>query len=315
MRLFSVAFCAGLIAASLATTPCADATTVKHFDLGGMTASAARVFRGTVIDVRAGTVNVGGGQLATTIYRIRVTETFKGKFPTVKDITYAEVEMIGSVKADATAERRTPLLSSSATCLAWSAGRIICSSSPPRVASRSRARSAWRKVCFEIDTSIPSRADGQPDEQRRPGCGRSQGPAPLCRPRGTRAHDRRRRRKEESDEHLPANCARRIDRAALRSLPPPTPAVRWRTATTACRSSGPTAATTSCGIPTRATSATSRRPQADHVRRRLLRCSGKTSAARRSASSRAPTWRSTSTKPTSSPSSRPPPRRAERHRL
>ena len=64
MRLFSVAFCAGLIAASLATTPCADATTVKHFDLGGMTASAARVFRGTVTDVRAGSVSVGGGQLA-----------------------------------------------------------------------------------------------------------------------------------------------------------------------------------------------------------------------------------------------------------
>ena len=101
MRLISVAFCAGLIAASLATIPCADATTVKHFDLGGMTASAARVFRGTVTDVRAGTVSVGGGQLATTIYRIRVTETFKGEFATFKDITYADVEMIGSIKAEA----------------------------------------------------------------------------------------------------------------------------------------------------------------------------------------------------------------------
>ena len=66
-----------------------------------MTASAARVFRGTVTDIRAGSVSVGGGQLATTIYRIRVTETFKGEFATVKDITYADVEMIGSAKADA----------------------------------------------------------------------------------------------------------------------------------------------------------------------------------------------------------------------
>ena len=41
-------------------------------------------------------------------------------------------------------------------------------------------------------------------------------------------------------------------------------------------------------------------------RRRLLRLSGRTSAARRSATCRAPTCRSTSTKPTSSPSSTPP---------
>jgi hypothetical protein len=96
-----MAFFAGLLATSLATTPCAEATTVKRFDLPGMTSSAARVFRGTVTDVRPGKVNVGGGQLATTIYRIRVTETFKGDFATFKDITYADVEMIGSVKADA----------------------------------------------------------------------------------------------------------------------------------------------------------------------------------------------------------------------
>src|SRR5687767_15357281 len=98
MRLVSAAFCAGLIAACL-INPRADATTVKHFDLKGITSSAARVFRGTVTDVRAGTVKVGGGQLATTIYRIRVTETFKGDFATFKDITYTDVEMIGSAKA------------------------------------------------------------------------------------------------------------------------------------------------------------------------------------------------------------------------
>jgi hypothetical protein len=95
-----MAFCAGLIAMSLATSPGAEATSVKHVDLPGMIDSAARVFRGTVTEVRPGSVKVGGGQLATTIYRIRVTETFKGQFATFKDITYADVEMVGSMKVD-----------------------------------------------------------------------------------------------------------------------------------------------------------------------------------------------------------------------
>src|SRR5262245_19969654 len=99
MRLITTAFCAGLAAVLLAG-PRAEATTVKHFDLGHLTASASRVFRGTVTDVRPGTVKVGGGELATTIYRIRVTESFKGDFATFKNITYADVEMIGGIKAE-----------------------------------------------------------------------------------------------------------------------------------------------------------------------------------------------------------------------
>jgi hypothetical protein len=155
MRLLNVAFCAGLIAASLATTPGADATTVKHFDLGRMTASAARVFRGTVTDVRAGTVSVGGGQLATTIYRIQVTETFKGEFATVKDITYADVEMIGSAKADSqrsgvrhfSAFRDMPRLERGREYLLFlTAESSIALSSPVGLA----------QGLFEIDTSIPS---------------------------------------------------------------------------------------------------------------------------------------------------------------
>ena len=155
MRFHSAAFCAGLIAASLATTPCADATTVKHFDLPRMTASAARVFRGTVTDVRAGTVSVGGGQLATTIYRIRVTEVFKGEFATVKDITYADVEMVGSIKADAQQSgvrhfsvfRDMPRLERGRDYLLFlTAESRIALSSPVGLA----------QGLFEIDTSIPS---------------------------------------------------------------------------------------------------------------------------------------------------------------
>jgi hypothetical protein len=155
MKLLSVAFYAGLIAASLATTPCADATTVKHFDLGRMTASAARVFRGTVTDVRAGTVSVGGGELATTIYRIHVTEIFKGDFATAKDITYADVEMVGSVKADSQRSgvrhfaifRDMPRLERGRDYLLFlTAESSIALSSPVGLA----------QGCFDVDTSIPS---------------------------------------------------------------------------------------------------------------------------------------------------------------
>ena len=155
MRLISVAFCAGLIAASFASIPRADATTVKHFDLPRMTASAARVFRGMVTDVRPGTVNVGGGQLATTIYRIRVTETFKGEFATFKDITYADVEMFGGVKASTerngvrrfSAFRDMPRPERGQEYLFFlTAESSVALSSPVGLA----------QGLFEIDTSIPS---------------------------------------------------------------------------------------------------------------------------------------------------------------
>jgi hypothetical protein len=154
MRLISVALCAGLIAASFASIPRADATTVKHFDLGHMTSSAARVFRGTVTQVRAGTVKVGGGELATTIYRIRVTETFKGEFATFKDVTYADVEMVGSVKADTAGKdirhfsifRDMPRLEPGQEYLLFlTAESSIALSSPVGLA----------QGCFEIDTSVP----------------------------------------------------------------------------------------------------------------------------------------------------------------
>lgn len=155
MRLISTAFCAGFIAASLAGSPCADATTVKHLDLGGMTASAARVFRGTVTDVRPGTVSVGGGQLDTTIYRIRVTEVFKGEFETTKNITFAEVEMIGSPKADKQGTgarhfsmfRDIPRLESGRDYLLFmTAESRVALSSPVGLA----------QGCFDIDTSLPT---------------------------------------------------------------------------------------------------------------------------------------------------------------
>jgi hypothetical protein len=153
MRLISVAFCSGLVAALLANPP-ADATTVKHFDLPQMTTSAARVFRGTVTDVRAGSVKAGGGQLATTIYRIKVTESFKGDFATFKGITYADVEMLGSVKAGTasngvrrfSAFRDMPVLERGQEYLVFlTAESSIALSSPVGLA----------QGLFEIDTTLP----------------------------------------------------------------------------------------------------------------------------------------------------------------
>jgi hypothetical protein len=155
MRLLGSAFCSVLIAASFATIPRADATTVKHFELAPMTASAGRVFRGTVTDIRPGTVKVGGGELATTIYRIRVTETFKGDFATFKDTTYADVEMIGGIKGSSESSRvrhfpvfrDMPRLERGRDYLLFlTAESSIALSSPVGLA----------QGLFEIDTSIPS---------------------------------------------------------------------------------------------------------------------------------------------------------------
>ncbi len=156
MSPLKAALCTGFIAASVAALPCANATTVKHFDLGRMTASAARVFRGTVTDVRPGTVAIGGGQMPTTTYRIRVVEAFKGTFPTTKDnIAYAEVTMIGSLKVPTeragsvhfAASRDVPRLERGEDYLLFlTADSQLRLSSPVGLA----------QGCFDIDTSAPS---------------------------------------------------------------------------------------------------------------------------------------------------------------
>jgi hypothetical protein len=154
MRTIKALLCVGVMCA-FAASPRVEATTVKHFDLTGMTSSAARVFRGTVTDVRAGTVKVGGGELTTIIYRIRVTEPFKGEFATFKDVTYADVEMLGDIKArSGTANvkhfsifRDIPQLELNKDYLLFlTAESSVALSSPVGLA----------QGCFEIDTSIPS---------------------------------------------------------------------------------------------------------------------------------------------------------------
>jgi hypothetical protein len=156
MSRLRAAICVGLLCAIGATDRVAEATTVKHFDLTQMTASAARVFRGTVIDVSPGSVFVGGGQLATTTYRLKVVESFKGDFQVTKgDVTYAVVTMIGSPKGERdrgnlrhlSVARDVPKLQRGQDYLLFlTAESRVALSSPVGLA----------QGLFDIDTALPS---------------------------------------------------------------------------------------------------------------------------------------------------------------
>jgi hypothetical protein len=78
-----------------------SATTVLQMNLEQMVDRAEKIFRGTVMDIREGTVQVGGGELPVVTYRIRVDESFKGTFQTVKGLQVAEIKMLGKLKVQA----------------------------------------------------------------------------------------------------------------------------------------------------------------------------------------------------------------------
>ncbi len=78
--------------------PTAGATTVLRLNLEQMVSRAGNIFRATVLDVRGGTVSVGGGSLPTTTYTLRVEESFKGSFE--KEGATVEITVAGSIKRD-----------------------------------------------------------------------------------------------------------------------------------------------------------------------------------------------------------------------
>jgi hypothetical protein len=73
-----------------------QATTVLRLNLEQMIDRAGNVFRGTVLDVRSGNIEVGGGKLPTTTYTLRVEESFKGEYG--KESATVEITMVGSIK-------------------------------------------------------------------------------------------------------------------------------------------------------------------------------------------------------------------------
>ena len=86
-------------AAVLLVTPSAQATTIQKLDLDQMVDRAGHVFRGTVLDVRTGSVEAGGAQLPTTTFVFRVEENFKGSYD--KEHATVEITMLGSTKGGA----------------------------------------------------------------------------------------------------------------------------------------------------------------------------------------------------------------------
>jgi hypothetical protein len=78
----------------------AQAATVRHMNLEQMVGNAGLVFRGTLLDVREGTIQAGGAELPTVTYRLRVEEAFKGSFQEVKGQQIAEIKMIGKLKSE-----------------------------------------------------------------------------------------------------------------------------------------------------------------------------------------------------------------------
>jgi hypothetical protein len=84
-----------LAAVSLALSPSLHASTVMQFNLGEMVQRAEHIYRGTVISVSSGSVAVGGGQLPTVTYRLRVEESFRGEFVSVKGVRIAELRTLG----------------------------------------------------------------------------------------------------------------------------------------------------------------------------------------------------------------------------
>lgn len=75
-----------------------EATTVLRMNLDQMVDRAGNIFRGTVLDVRGGSIEVGGGTLPTTTYVLRVEESFKGSFD--KEGATVEITLVGSLKRD-----------------------------------------------------------------------------------------------------------------------------------------------------------------------------------------------------------------------
>jgi hypothetical protein len=75
-------------------------------NLEQMCQRAGRIFRGTVIGVTESTVQAGGGEIATVVYRIRVDESFKGTFEEVKGERIATLQMVRPIRRAASGSLR-----------------------------------------------------------------------------------------------------------------------------------------------------------------------------------------------------------------
>jgi len=85
----------GLLVLAALVSSAAFATTVRRMNLEDLCRDAGRIFRGTVLEVDEGSVEIGGGTLPTRTFLIRVDEGLKGDFTTEKEVPVVELRTIG----------------------------------------------------------------------------------------------------------------------------------------------------------------------------------------------------------------------------
>lgn len=73
---------------------------LQRFSLADLVDRAGSIFRGTVVSLEPGTIEVGGGSLPTVTYVLRVDHSFKGDFESKDGVMFAEVTMLGSPKVE-----------------------------------------------------------------------------------------------------------------------------------------------------------------------------------------------------------------------
>lgn len=90
--------CLSLAAVLMALALPLAATTMLRMDMTDLSQRADKIFRGTVIDIKLGTVTAGGGELPTTTYVLRVDEVYKGDLVAKDGVAGIEVTMLGTLK-------------------------------------------------------------------------------------------------------------------------------------------------------------------------------------------------------------------------
>ncbi len=92
-----------LLAGLLAVIP-ASATTVLQMSLDGLVERSGSIYRVTVVSVEPGTVAVGGGELDTIVYGLKVVELLKGEIDDGgKEAPFVELTVLGDLKDDSAA--------------------------------------------------------------------------------------------------------------------------------------------------------------------------------------------------------------------
>ncbi len=98
---------AGLLAFMIVIPTIVSATSVKHMNIDELSRNADKIFRGTVISVRQGSVEAGGAQLPTLTYTLKVEESFKGNFTSEKgDMRLTKITMVSDSKAESSGDIR-----------------------------------------------------------------------------------------------------------------------------------------------------------------------------------------------------------------